>query len=256
MGKLFGLLFFCIIYLNGFSQKKSFDINTKYSVKQVLEDIDYTEKYLTKFHPDPFHYISKDSLHAFVLAIKAKIDTPLTEMQMRFCIKQIVAKIGCGHTDVSSSKAYAKTVQKLNRAIFPLNTFLADTNHLYILNNLSTDSSINVGDEITAIDKRPVKNILKRIYTTYTTDGYNETYKTKGIRYDNFKYYYSFCYGFHTPYFVDIKDDKGKITRHKLEALSSLKDTVILPKKDSVTYLQKTKKCKYYIINDPKPIAV
>jgi len=256
MKKFFGLLFVFIIYQNAFAQKHPFDIGTKYSVKQVLEDIDYTEKYLTKFHPDPFRYISKDSLHAFVLTIKAKIDTPLTEMQIRFCIKQIVAKIGCGHTDVSSSKHYAKAVQKLNRAIFPLNTFLADTSHLYVLNNLSKDSSISVGDEIISIDKRPVKTILKRIYTTYTTDGYNETYKTKGIRYDNFKYYYSFCYGFHTPYFVDIKDDKGKITRHTLDALSSLKDTVILPKKDSVTYIRQTKKCKYFITKDPKPIAV
>jgi hypothetical protein len=35
-----------IICLSGLSQKKGFDIRKKYSVKQVLEDIDYTEKYL------------------------------------------------------------------------------------------------------------------------------------------------------------------------------------------------------------------
>ena len=153
----------CIIYLSGFSQKKTFDIATKYTVKQVLEDIDYTEKYLTKFHPDPFRYISKDSLHAFVQSIKAKIDTPLTEMQMRFCIKQIVVKIGCGHTDVSSSKAYANTIKTLNRPIFPLNTFPVDTNRLFVLNNLSKDSTIKAGDEIVSIDNRPVPKVLKRL---------------------------------------------------------------------------------------------
>jgi hypothetical protein len=62
-----------IICLSGLSQKKGFDIRKKYSVKQVLEDIDYTEKYLVKFHPDPFRYISKDSLHAFVLSQKQRL---------------------------------------------------------------------------------------------------------------------------------------------------------------------------------------
>ena len=255
MRKYLGVLC-CIIYLSGFSQKKTFDIATKYTVKQVLEDIDYTEKYLTKFHPDPFRYISKDSLHAFVQSIKAKIDTPLTEMQMRFCIKQIVVKIGCGHTDVSSSKAYANTIKTLNRPIFPLNTFPVDTNRLFVLNNLSKDSTIKAGDEIVSIDNRPVPKVLKRLYSTYTTDGYNETYKKRGIRYDWFKYYYSFCYGFHTPYKVGIKDETGRIKNHTVNAISSLKDTLILPKKDSVNCLLKTKKCRYYVTGSEKQIAV
>lgn len=249
-------VFFCIICLGCYAQKKSFDIGTKYTVAQVLADIDYTEKYLTKFHPDPFRYISKDSLHAFVSGIKARIDTPLTEMQLRFWIKQIVVKIGCGHTDVSSSKAYANAIKTLNRPIFPLNTFVVDTNRLFVLNNLSKDSTIKTGDEIVSIDNRPVPKILKRIYSTYTTDGYNETYKKRGIRYDWFKYYYSFCYGFHTPYKVGIKNETGGIRNHTVNAISSLKDTVMLPKKDSVNCLFKTKKCRYYITGDQKQIAV
>ena len=184
-----GILCF-IICLSGLSQKKGFDIRKKYSVKQVLEDIDYTEKYLTKFHPDPFRYISKDSLHAFVLSQEAKIDTPLTEMQMRFYIKRIVAKIGCGHTDAAASKKYAKSIKKTNRPILPLNVFVADSNKLIVLNNLSSDTTIKPGDEILHIDKRPVNTILKNIYSITTSDGYNETYKKQSTRYNSFKYYY------------------------------------------------------------------
>ena len=33
-----------IICLSSFSQKKGFDIQKRYSITQVLEDIDYTEK--------------------------------------------------------------------------------------------------------------------------------------------------------------------------------------------------------------------
>ena len=92
--KLIFIATFIFLFSYCFSQTKPFDITHKYTVREVLEDIDYTEKYLIKFHPDPFKYISKDSLQAFVVRIKLKIDTPLTEMQVRFYLRQIVAKIG------------------------------------------------------------------------------------------------------------------------------------------------------------------
>jgi C-terminal processing protease CtpA/Prc len=245
-----------IICFSSFSQKKKFDIQKKYSITQILEDIDYAEKYLIKFHPDPFRYISKDSLHAFVLKTKEQITVPLTEMQTRFYIKRIIAKIGCGHTDVAASKKYTKAVKKLNRPILPLNTFVVDSNKLIILNNLSKDSTIKPGDEILSIDHRPVKNILKTIYSVTTSDGYNETYKKQGTRYYWFKYYYSFCYGFKPEYIVKLKHKNQSISSYTLAAISSLKDTVILPKKDSIAILRKTKTCSFSIINNDKSIAL
>ena len=123
--------------MSSFSQKESFNFNKTYSVAQILEDINYTEKYLTKFHPDPFKYISKDSLYAFILKQKERIDSPLTEMQLRFYVKQIIAKIGCGHSDVAASKKYTNAIKKTNRPILPVNVFVNDSNQLFIFNNLS-----------------------------------------------------------------------------------------------------------------------
>ena len=249
-------ILFIIICLSSFSQKKEFDIQKKYSVKEVLEDIDYAEKYLIKFHPDPFRYISKDSLHVFVLRQKAKIDTPQTEMQIRFCIKRIVAKIGCGHTDVNASKKYTKAIKKINRPILPLNVFVADSNRLFVLNNLSSDTTIKPGDEILSIDKYSVLTILKRIYSITTSDGYNETYKKQSTRYNSFKYYYSFCYGFKLDYVAKIKHQNNTITTCNLKAISTLKDTLILPYTDSIHYIKKTKNYNYRIVKEDKPIAV
>jgi hypothetical protein len=242
--------------LSGISQKNKFDVRQKYSVKQVLEDIDYTEKHLTKFHPDPYRYISKDSLHAFVLRQKEKIDTPLTEMQIRFCIKSIVAKIGCGHTDVAASKKYTKAIKTINRPILPFNVFVTDSNRLFVLNNLSNDTTIKPGDEILSIDKRPANAILKTIYSITTSDGYNETHKKQGARYNYFKYYYGFCYGFKLENLLKIKHSGGQITDHQIKAISTLKDTLILPKKDSINFIRKIKHCSLSIIDNDKSVAM
>lgn len=248
------IFFFSCISI--FSQKKQFDLYKEYPVNEILKDIDYTEKYLSKFHPDPFKYISKDSLHAFVLQVKSKIDTPLTEMQIRFYIKQIISKIGCGHTDAGASKTYAKVIQKTNRPVLPLNTFVIDTNKLFVLNNLSLDSSIEAGDEIISINNKPIKEILKVIYSVYSADGYNQTYKKQGIKYEWFKYYYSFCYGYKPSYKVQIKNDSGVISTHTIASISSLKDTLLLPKKDSINYIHKTKTCSYSILKSDTNIAI
>ena len=249
-------LLFILIYWSSFSQKKEFDFQKKYSVNQVFEDIDYTEKYITKFHPDPFKYISKDSLHAFVVNLKSKIDSPLTEMQTRFYIKRIISQIGCGHTDVGASKKYTKAITKLNRPILPLNIFITDSSQVIVLNNLSTDTTIKAGDEILSIDKHSTKHILNTIYSIYPADGYNQTHKKQGIRYLWFKYYYSFCYGFKLEYSVKIKHQDNTIIKHKLTAVSSLKDTLILPEKKLDNCLRKTKTCSYSIIENSKPIAI
>ena len=245
-----------MFYATSFSQHKEFDITQKYTIQKVLEDIDYTEKYLIKFHPDPFRYISKDSLHAFVIRTKAKIDAPLTEMQIRFYLKQIVAKIGCGHTDVSSSKAYAKAIEKLNRPILPFNAFVVDTNRVFILNNLSRDSTIVAGDEILSIDYHPIHKVLSRINTIYTTDGFNQTYKKQGIKNEWFKYYYSFCYGFHTPYALTVKHTNGAVSNYTVSAISSQKDTVILPKMETGIPVLKTKTCMYFFAKKDSTVAV
>jgi hypothetical protein len=249
-------IFFIILYLFGFSQKKEFDVLKRYSVKQVLQDIDYTEHYLTKFHPDPYRYISKDSLHAFIQRVKATVDTPLTEMQVRFCIKRIVVKIGCGHTDAAASKKYAKAVKKINRPVLPLNVFVTDSNKLVVLNNLSSDTTIKPGDEIVSIGNRPVSAVLKTMYSVITADGYNETCKKQVSRYNSFKYYYSFCHGFTLDYLTAIKHRDNSIAKYKLNAISTLKDTLILPKKDSLIPIYKTKVCSYSLVQHKKPTAM
>ena len=159
--KSYWTLLFFIITCCSFSQKHAFDFQKTYSVQQILEDIDYTERYLTKFHPNPYQYIRQDSLHQFVANLKTKIDSPLTELQVRFLIKQIVAKIGCGHTDVGASKQYTKAIKNTSRLVLPLNVVLTDSSQLVILNNLSSDSTIKAGDEIVGIDGFSTKQIIK-----------------------------------------------------------------------------------------------
>ena len=252
------VLIICFLFIKtSYAQKVEEDIlQKKYTVAQIREDIDYTHKYLLKFHPDPYRYISKDSIDVFVKRIKAIIDTPLTEMQVRFYIRQIITKIGCGHTDAIGSKAYVNKLSKISRSVLPINVFIDKQQKMYVYNNLTGDTTISDGDEILGLGKHKTKSILKIIYSIYSSDGYNVTQKTEALNYDWFKYYYSFCYGFKPAYPITIKHKNGSITSYTLTGIESKKDTVIFPKRDTVEVIQSIKTCKYTISKEDSNLAI
>jgi hypothetical protein len=162
-------------------------IRRTFTPEQLKQDLDYLGHYLPKFHPDPYRFVSRDSLARFVELQKSRVDTAMTERQFRVLVKQIVALIGCGHTDVDASKTYTKAVKDVVRPLLPVNVYIDDSLRLFVLNNLSEDRNIFTGDEILQIDGRPVPDVLAKMFSTYSSDGYITTSKRQGMRYDWFK---------------------------------------------------------------------
>lgn len=252
------LILVCVMLLTGhlFSQKNQFDISTKYPTEQLKQDIDELEHYIEKFHPDPYRYISKDSLHAFVQYQKNKIDSPLTEIQFRVLAKQIVARIGCGHTDIASSKPYVKAIEHVDRPMFPFNVFVNDSIQMFVLNNLSKDSIIKAGDEILSINGVTSKEVIKKVYSIFSSDGFNTTYKKQGTRYDWFKYYYGHCYGFKDEFLVKVKSIDGRFYERKMNAIMASKDTLLIPDKPHHDTISKIKYVSFWIDKNNPDVAV
>lgn len=220
------LFFFLNIQLS--AQKLKYDFDRKYTVAQLHEDIDALEKRLTHFHPDPYHYITKDSLHQFVQYIKTQITEPLNEFQFRFYVRQIVAKIGCGHTAAIPSKKYTKHVDSIDRPLLPINLWLLDTNKIYVRTYLLKDKKLNSGDEIISINGETSQHILKRVYSAFSSDGYNTTYKKQYLSNDRFKYYYASAYKPDTAYQLKIKTISGDTQTVRISNISSKRDTLKL----------------------------
>ncbi|MBK6836389.1 MAG: hypothetical protein IPG89_19850 [Bacteroidetes bacterium] len=154
------LLFACTNF--SFAQKTSYNIDQKYSPSQLKQDLDVLEKRLKHFHPDPYHYISKDSLHLYVESIKSNITDSLNEFQFRFYVRQIIAKIGCGHTAAIPSKKYTKNINSVNRPMFPGNLWIIDTNKLYVKQYILKDKKLQKGDEIISINGNKAKDVIEK----------------------------------------------------------------------------------------------
>ena len=260
MFKLF-LRFSLLIVLLGFSHdfrliaQEPYSINKTFSAEELKQDLDYLGRYLPKFHPDPYRYISRDSLMAFIELQKASITQPLCEREFRVYVKQIVSKIGCGHTDINASKAYTKAVKNVVRPLLPMNVFITDNLKLMVLNDLSDTDGIFPGDEIVSINDVPSGDVIRKVFSTYTSDGYITTGKRQGIRYDWFKYFYGLCYGFDSQYTLSVKH-QDQIKTYQLKARPSTKDSLYISAKPAQDTIFKTKTCQFWIDKQDTNLAV
>jgi hypothetical protein len=256
-----GILFFLFLTSSLFSQKKSKKIDRTavtrtYTVAEMHKELDIIEKKLCKYHPDPFHYISRDSLHLFVQGIKQEINAPLTDIKFRFYARQIVTKVGCGHTSLIPSKAYMKAVDSIDRQVFPVDVWLTDTNRIFVKAYLHKDSILHRGDEILRINQVPVADILKRIYTSFPSDGLNETYKKQSLQSDRFRYFYAAAYEFDTAYTVDVMTLKGELRTLKVRSLSSIADTLKPKNNKRYTIIYKNTKAQFKIDEKDPHLAI
>ena len=184
--------------------------HTPISKKDVLLDIDFVYKKLTKLHPHLYDCISEEDFKYQFDSLKSTINSPLTKDELYFKLSPLIASIKQGHTilrptNLKLTKNEVKHYKKYGAS--PLSKFKFEVfdEKLYLVENNSSDSSIRIGSEIISIDNISVHKIKEKYRKTYSSDGYNETlfdkkfafqipyylYKEKGIM-DSVKLKYTF----------------------------------------------------------------
>jgi len=239
-----------------FAQKAVYNIDQKYSPTQLKQDLDVLEKRLKHFHPDPYHYITKDSLHFYVENIKNQITDSLNEFQFRFYVRQIVAKIGCGHTAAIPSKNYTKNINALNRPMFPANLWILDSNKLYVKQYILKDKKLQKGDEIISINGNKAKDVIEKMYSTFSSDGLNTTYKKQNLSLDRFKYFYAAAYKPDSNYTLQIRTLKGDTQNVEVNHIGSKFDTLKLQAVYDKSIIYKNSKAKFKVDTICKNLAI
>jgi hypothetical protein len=161
----------------------------KYSSEDLRKDATILRTALTETHPGLYIYNSRSAIdHRFDSLIKS-LNEPLTEGQFFSKISGFIAGIGCGHTVCLPSLAYKKEFEEKRCRYFPFQLKISG-DRLFILRNLSTDSSIICGSEINQINGRSAAQIISILLPHIPSDGYNTTLKYHDIETD-FMYYYA-----------------------------------------------------------------
>lgn len=199
-----------------------FHAQKKLSTEEAKADLAYLHKYFKRFHPDPFKYISRDSLRSLSLNLQNNIRDSMTVTELRSSIRQYLSKIGCGHVGESPKKNKGKVPDK---NILPLNVFI-DGEKVFFTSALNGDSTIKPGDEILSIDQNKIATILAKLTSIAFSDGYNITFKHHTLNKKQFRNFYSFVYGYKDSYDVFYRNAKGEEKSVVLKGMLISSDTL------------------------------
>lgn len=161
-------------------------IDTPIAKEKLLSDVNYVQHKLEKLHPNLYSYISESQLNNKFDSIRLAIDKPLTSKEFFFLLSPVVASVHQGHMYLSPpfKKMENKELTRLTKlGAGPLSQFDLEWINfkLYVLKNKSNLKGINPGAEVISINQVSPQNIYNKYRNTYTSDGYNTTYISRGF---------------------------------------------------------------------------
>ncbi|HMS71071.1 MAG TPA: S41 family peptidase [Saprospiraceae bacterium] len=206
------LLLIIIVVLFVFSHanaQNSSTLNGKMLTKnQIIEDYDILYSTLVNYHPVPFQYINEEDLKTFYNRQKSQFPESLTELEFNKLSRNLIAKIGCGHTSGKPSDEWFKAVTGQN-VLLPFTVQKTDDD-VYISGIVDEEFDFQINDKILAINHIPIEEILMQMAENQQRDGLTQSFVDKAI-YASFRTYYLFLYGIQKEFHIDYKTKTGEI---------------------------------------------
>jgi hypothetical protein len=209
-----------------YTVSKSNSVYRRYAASELEKDYAIFETVLKTEHPGLYWYTPADSVENYFKAGKAQIKDSMTEVQFRYLLSSITSKIRCGHTTVRASRDYFSGRDSLRTHQFPLNLKLWPDTAMVTANMHRRDSLIQRGAVVTAIDGRPMQQIVDSLFEFLSTDGYNLTHKyqtlsNRGV----FSSLYLSRFGYKPLFTIDFLDTFGNYRQAVLPIYKPVRDT-------------------------------
>lgn len=196
--------------------KSNFNPNAAYPKEQLQEDYTLFRNILQDAHPSLYWYSSKDSLDNYFNEGYRHIRDSMTEPQFRTLLSYVIAKIDCGHTSVRFSKQYAKYIDTVRQAQFPVGIKFWDDSAVVYTNINRRDTVLTRGTVIKSINDVPITTIRDSLFSYMVTDGYSINHKYQTLsNLGTFGGLYQAVYGAADSFNVHYLDSTGveKATR-------------------------------------------
>lgn len=177
-----------------------------FSVIELQEDFDFWRQRLEEKHPLLYYYQSKAFIDRQFDSILAKIDRPMSEMEFYRLISPMSGFIRDGHNTIRPSKHTIDTIRN-SKHLLPLELDLVDSS-MYIHWNLSTNSELKDGLQVTSINGISIETILTRLLEVLPSDGIHKQLARNTIN-ENFRFYYHCHFGIKESYTVGFLDWNG-----------------------------------------------
>jgi hypothetical protein len=222
-----GYLILCFFLFSCGTSKMAFRPDRKYAPEDLQKDYRVFRHVLESWHPSLYWYTSPDSMNYFFDEGYAALKDSMTESQFRKVLSYVIAKVRCGHTSVSASRAYSRYLDTAKLQQFPLILkFWNDT--MVVAANLNRrDSILKRGTLIYTINGQTARQLTDTLFPYIVTDGYNLTgkyqYLSTGL---HFSSWYKDIFGYSSGFDIGYCDSTGSLRETHIPVYDPQTDTL------------------------------
>lgn len=209
------------------SAVKPLPAGKKYDPETLRQDFDLFQNILEDAHPGLYWHTPKTSIDSRFQHARSLIKDSLTETGFRNVLSYALSGIGCGHTTIKPSKAYARANRSSSR-FFPLVLKLWPDTAFVIANLHRKDSLLKHGALVHAIDGMPMQKVVDTLFQHLSTDGYNTTHKYQVLsNRGGFGNAYTALFGNRARYKIEFTDLQGERHTVMVPAYQVVRDTTV-----------------------------
>ena len=213
--------FFTLLLMVGLAVLVSAQNETKFSKKQLKQDLNYLYKTLQKTHYDLYAHISKKAYDKAYRQLRRSFKDSLNVLETYRLFQPFVALTKMAHctTNYPFQRAYGAFIGEGGK-LFPLNITVYKEK-AYIKVNYSENKQIQKGAELLEINGVAIQKTLDKMYNYLSGDN---TYLQNTILdiYSFPRWYWAINDGVE-EYDVKVKNRDGQVKSFKLKAITALK---------------------------------
>lgn len=158
-----------------FSGKISFgqEISRTFYPSQLKEEISVLKEALTTLHPGLYKYNTKQQIENLFAELNSKTKKPLNEKEWYLLLAKFTEKIGCGHTYLNPLNLEDNIpFLYMPKKVMPFCFVIIDKKFI-LTHNLSADTTLKKGTEITKINGIYTSQIIDSLLQVSRADGKN-----------------------------------------------------------------------------------
>lgn len=190
----------------------------KLSVEHVKADFDYLYQSLQATHYDLFAFRSRKSYDSLFNKLKASLTADsLTSLETISTYQKLVSFSNTGHCEIDyPAQAYIQYAYA-GGTVFPLELAF-ENGKTFIRRNLSSDKQISTGDELLAIDNRPINDLLQQLSPFVSAE--REYFKKAKIEFWSFPRLFFQLNGRKDQWNIQIRKENGTITNVEIGSIT------------------------------------
>jgi hypothetical protein len=149
------------------------EISRTFYPSQLKEEISVLKEALTTLHPGLYKYNTKQQIERLFTDLNNKTTKPLNEKDFYLLLAKFTEKIGCGHTYLNPLNMEENIpALYMPKKVLPF-CFVVIDRKFIITHNLSSDTALKKGTEITKINGFTTSQIIDSLLQVSRADGKN-----------------------------------------------------------------------------------